>query len=107
MNTFDLGFPPVDAAVYQLSKIEYKKHLQTFAHVVITIAAYVAAVYTVLATKYQEHNMNKKLQQLWQNLVLGIMIFYEWILNIFIPECKALYKDIINLKNRIQLVTVE
>ena len=89
-----LGFPPVDAAVYQLSKIEYKKHLQTFAHVVITIAAYVAAVYTVLATKYQEHNMNKKLQQAWQNLVLGAMISYDWIRYTLVPELKALYVDL-------------
>ena len=89
-----LGFPPVDAAVYQLSKIEYKKHLQTFAHVVITIAAYVAAVYTVLATKYQEHDGNQKLKNTWNNFVLGCIIAYTWIRYTLVPELRALYADL-------------
>ena len=101
-----LGFPPVDAAVYQLSKIEYKKHAQQFVNVSITILATIAAIITILIAKYKEHDGNEKLQQLWQNLVLGAMISYDWILNTLVPECKAMYKDLIALKNMIQLVPV-
>jgi hypothetical protein len=89
-----LGFPPIDDAIHQLSKIEYKKHLQTFVNVLVTISAFVAAVYTVLAAKYQEHDGNQKLQQLWQNLILGIKISYEWIRDTLLPECKALYHEL-------------
>jgi hypothetical protein len=95
-----LGFPPVDAAVYQLSKIEYKKHLQTFLHAVITIAAFVAAVYTVLATKYKEHDGNQKLMNTWNNFVLGCIVAYTWVRYTLVPELRALYSEIISLKNR-------
>jgi hypothetical protein len=106
MNTFDLGFPPVDSLLTQLSKIEYKKHAQQFVNVSITILAWSAAIITILIAKYKEHNGNEKLQQLWQNLVLGVMISYDWILNTLVPECKAMYKDLIALKNIMMLVTV-
>jgi len=106
MNTFDLGFPPVDSLMTQLSKIEYKKHAQQFVNVSITILAVIAAIITILIAKYQEHNGNEKLQQAWQNLVLGAMISYEWVRDTLVPECKALYKDLIALKNLIVSVTL-
>jgi hypothetical protein len=94
MNTFDLGFPPVDALLEQLSKIEYKKHAKQFVNISITILATIAVIITIMIAKYQEHNGNAKLQQLWQNLVLGVMISYEWIRYTLVPECKALYADL-------------
>ena len=106
MNTFDLGFPPVDALLEQLSKIEYKKHAKQFVNVSITILAMIAVIITILIAKYKEHNGNEKLQQAWQNLVLGVMISYEWILDTLVPECKAMYKDLIALKNIMMLVTL-
>ena len=106
MNTFDLGFPPIDALLEQLSKIEYKKHAKQFVNASITILAWTAAIITVLIAKYQEHNGNEKLQQAWQNLVLGVMISYEWVRDTLVPACKAMYNHIISTKNIMMLVTL-
>ena len=106
MNTFDLGFPPVDSLLEQLSKIEYKKHAKQFVNASITILAWSVAIITILIAKYKEHNGNAKLQQAWQNLVLIVMISYEWVRDTLVPECKAMYKDLIALKNIMMLVTV-
>ena len=106
MNTFDLGFPPVDSLLEQLSKIAYEKHAKQFVNASITILAWSVAIITILIAKYQEHNGNEKLQQAWQDLVLGVMISYEWVRDTLVPECKAMYKDLIALKNIMMLVTL-
>ena len=96
MNTFDLGFPPVDALLGQLSKIEYKKRAKQFVNVSITILVWTAAIITILIAKYQEHNGSVRLHQawqnlVWQNLVVGVMISYKWVIGTLVPECKAMY----------------
>ena len=95
-----LGFPPVDAAVYQLSKIEYKKHAQQFVNVSITILATIAAIITILIAKYKEHDGNQKLMNTWNNFVLGCIVAYTWVRYTLVPELRALYSEIISLKNR-------
>jgi hypothetical protein len=106
MNTFDLGFPPVDALLGQLSKIEYKKRAKQFMNASITILVWTAAIITILIAKYQEHNGSVRLHQAWQNLVVGVMISYKWVIDTLVPECKAMYNHIISIKNIMMLVTL-
>lgn len=47
------AFPPVNDLITELSKIEYKKHTQTFIRFVITTAAFIAAISTLLWEKIQ------------------------------------------------------
>jgi len=51
---FAQSFPPADDLIAQLSKVEYKKHLQQFVTVILTIAA----VVYVLAQKFIEWYQN-------------------------------------------------
>lgn len=49
-----LGFPPADALIQQLSKIEYKKHAKEFVLISATIIAIVVAFSQFVYTKVQQ-----------------------------------------------------
>ena len=88
------SFPPADAFVEMMTEIDYKKHLNTFMDGVEIFCAFVAAVAIILAEKWQEHNMTERTQLFVLRVIEGAKTFYAWIKNVFVPECKAFYKDV-------------
>lgn len=72
------GFPPADALIQQISKIEYKKHLNNLITVILTIAA----VVYVLSEKFLEWYQNggkdltiRNVQKVWKVLT----VCYTWV----------------------------
>jgi hypothetical protein len=93
------GFPPADALIQQLSKIEYKKHLNNLITVILTIAA----VVYVLSQKFLEWYQNggkdstiRVIQKVWKILT----VCYVWVrsevispLNNLMVQTVKIYQD--------------
>ena len=88
------SFPPADAFVEMMTEIDYKKHYNTFMDGVEIFCAFVAAVAIILAEKWQEHNMTERTQLFVLRVIDGAKTFWAWINTVFVPECKAFYKDV-------------
>ena len=88
------SFPPADAFVEMMMEIDYKKHYNTFMDGVEIFCAFVAAVAIIVAEKWQEHNMTERTQLFVLRVIEGAKTFYAWVMNVFVPEFKALIKDI-------------
>jgi len=88
------SFPPVDAFVEMMTEVDYKKHLNTFMDGVEIFCAFVAAVAIIVAEKWQEHNMTERTQLFVLRVIEGAKTFWAWINTVFVPECKAFYKDV-------------
>ena len=88
------SFPPVDAFVEMMMEIDYKKHYNTFMDGVEIFCAFVAAVAIIVAEKWQEHNMTERTQLFVLRVIEGAKTFYAWVMNVFVPEFKALIEDI-------------
>ena len=88
------SFPPADAFVEMMTEIDYKKNLNTFMDGVQIFCAFVAAVAIIVAEKWQEHNMTERTQLFVLRVIDGAKTFWAWINTVFVPECKAFYKDV-------------
>lgn len=80
---------PADALIQQLTKIEYKKHLDNLTTVVLTIAAVVYVFAQMFAKWYQNGGKDltiQYLQKVWQILT----VCYVWVLAEGIPNLKNL-----------------
>ena len=88
------SFPPADAFVEMMTEIDYKKHYNTFMDGVEIFCAFVAAVAIIVAEKWQEHNMTERTQLFVLQVIEGAKTFWAWINTVFVPECKAFYKDV-------------
>lgn len=87
------AFPPADALIRQLSKIEYKKHLNNLITVILTIAA----VVYVLSQKFLQWYKNggkdltiQVIQKVWNFL----KVCYAWIVSEGYPTLKNLISKI-------------
>lgn len=84
------GFPPADALIQQISKIEYKKHLNNLITVILTIAA----VVYVLSEKFLEWYQNggkdltiQTIKKIWKVLTIQtikkvwkvLTVCYTWV----------------------------
>jgi len=98
------SFPPVDAFVEMMMEIDYKKHLNTFMDGVQIFCAFVAAVAMIVAEKWQEHNMTERTQLFVLRVIDGAKTFYAWVMNVFVPEFKALIEDIRAVYNYVRTV---
>lgn len=100
------SFPPADAAVEYLKKIDYKKHWNNF----VTLILFIAAVSYVLAQKIHQWWQNggsESTIQLLQKVQNILEVCYSWIVNQAIPEVKNTYKKAQDTyKNWEALVTV-
>lgn len=88
------SFPPADAFVEMMMEIDYKKHFNTFMDGVENLCVIVAAIATVIAQKWQEHNMTERTQLFVLRVIEGAKTFWAWVNNVFVPEFKAFYKDV-------------
>ena len=98
------SFPPVDAFVEMMTEVDYKKHLNTFMDGVEFFCAFVAAVAIIVAEKWQEHNMTERTQLFVLRVIEGAKTFYAWVINVFVPEFKALIEDIRAVYNYVRTV---
>lgn len=87
------SFPPADAFVEMMTEIDYKKHFNTFMDGVENLCLIVAAIATVIAQKWQEHDMTERTQLFVLHVIDGIKTFYAWVKNVFVPEFKAFIED--------------
>ena len=87
------SFPPADAFVEMITEIDYKKHYNTFMDGVENLCVIVAAIATVIAQKWQEHNMTERTQLFVLRVIEGAKTFWAWINTVFVPEFKALIED--------------
>jgi len=98
------SFPPADAFVEMITEIDYKKHLNTFMDGVEFFCAFVAAVAIIVAEKWQEHNMTERTQLFVLRVIEGAKTFYAWVMNVFVPEFKALIEDIRAVYNYVRTI---
>jgi len=87
------AFPPVNDLISYLRTISYKKHFHSFMTGIVITCAVIAAVYTVIATAWRKYNVTLHLQIQFINLKNGIVSFYSWMKNIFIPFCIQFYNE--------------
>ena len=87
------SFPPADAFVEMMLEVDYKKHFNNFMDGVENLCIIIAAIATVVAQKWQEHNMTERTQLFVLNVIAGAKTFYAWVKNVFVPECKEFYAD--------------
>lgn len=90
------GFPPADALIQQLSKIEYKKHLNNLITVILTIAA----VVYVLSEKFLEWYQNggkdstiRVIQKVWKVLT----VCYTWVRSEGYPQLTDLMTQTVKI----------
>lgn len=111
------AFPPVNALIAHLSKIDYKKHLNNYLDiveiVVMTIAAVSYVIYCNVKEWYQNGGKESIIKILqWSKKVL--ILSYTWVRSEGIPNLMILKEQINNLiakiadtyKNWQALVTV-
>ncbi len=107
-NTMKLSnsFPPADAAVEYLKKIDYKKHWNNF----VTLILFIAAVSYVLAQKVHQWWKNggqESTIQLLQKIQNILQVCYTWAVTEAFPWVKNTYKKAQETyKNWEALVTV-
>jgi hypothetical protein len=100
------SFPPADNLIQQLSKIEYKKHLNNYMDIVETVVMLVAAVCYVLFEKFVEWYQNggkestiQTVQKVWNIL----QVCYTWSAPKVMQFLKSVHET---YKNWSDLVTV-
>ena len=98
------SFPPVDAFVEMMTEVDYKKHLNTFMDGVENLCLIIAAVAVIVAEKWQQHNMTERTQLFVLRVIDGAKTFYAWVMNVFVPEFKALIEDIRAVYNYVRTV---
>lgn len=90
------SFPPADALIQQLSKIEYKKHLNTAITIILTIAAVVYVLGQMFVQWYQNGGKDSTIQtikKVWNFLA----VCYTWICDKGIPALNDFMNQIIKI----------
>lgn len=98
------SFPPADALFETLMEIDYKKHLNSFMDAVVIACAFVAAIATVIAQKWQQYDCTERLQLFVMNVITGAKTFYAWVMNVFVPFVKSFYDDCRSVYNFLRTV---
>ena len=98
------SFPPADALVETLMEIDYKKHFNTFIDGVEVFCLFVAAIATVIAQKWQQHNMTERTRLFVLQVIEHAKTFWAWINTVFVPGCKELYNDFRSVYNFVRTV---
>jgi len=98
------SFPPADAFLEMITEIDYKKHYNTFMDGVENLCLIIAAIATVIAQKWQEHNMTERTQLFVLRVIDGAKTFYAWVKNVFVPQCQEFYNDIRSFYNYVRTI---
>ena len=76
---FSQSFPPVDALLDHVRKIDYIKHLNSFMDSVENLCIIVAAVYIILARQWREHKVTEKLQIISAFVVVALAVVFDFL----------------------------
>ena len=98
------SFPPTDDLIAYLAEIDYKKHLNNFMDVVVTVCAIVAAIATVIAQKWQQYDCTERLQLFVLRSIELAKTFYAWVTTVFVPFVKSFYDDCRSIYNVLRTV---
>ena len=98
------SFPPADALIEVLQEVDYQKHLNNFMDVVVTVCAFVAAIATVIAQKWQQYNCTERLQLFVLRCIELSKTFYAWVTTVFVPFVKSFYDDCRSVYNFLRTV---
>jgi hypothetical protein len=101
---FSKSFPPADAMIEFLQEVDYQKLYKDSVSFVITVAAFCAAVYTVLRTKWQEHNMTERCQLTFLQIQEKAQQLYTWFRKVFVPFVIEMYDEIRSIYNFLRTV---
>lgn len=98
------SFPPADDLLNQLREIDYRKHYNQFMDAVVVACAFVAAVATVIRDNWVKYDCTERLQLFVLRVIELAKSFYAWVMNVFVPECKSLYQDVLKVYNQLRTV---
>lgn len=101
---FTKSFPPVDALMNQVMNIDYQKLFKNSKTFVLTVAAIVYVIATLIAEKWQEYDCTERLQLFVIRITELAKAFAVWVMNVFVPECKSFYDDCRSFYNVLRTV---
>lgn len=103
---FTQSFPPADDLISKLQEIDYKKHLNKFMDRVEIFCIFMVAIAIIIRDKWVQHHCTERLQIFAIQVIEGLKVFYAWMQNVFIPECKSFYDDCRSFYNLVTVVKV-
>lgn len=101
---FTKSFPPADDLFTQLREIDYRKHYNQFMDAVVVACAVIAAIATVIRDNWVKYDCTERLQLFVLRVIELSKTFYAWVKNVFVPECKNLYQDVLKVYNQLKTV---
>jgi hypothetical protein len=101
---FTAAFPPAEKLTETLMNIDYKKHFHSFMDAVVIFCAFVAAMATLIAQKWQEYDCTERLQLFVLNVIQKAKTFYAWVMNVFVPFVKSFYDDCRSVYNVLRTI---
>ena len=74
-----MNFPPVDALLLQLRRIDYIKHLNSFMDFVESACLIIAAICIIITQKWREHKVTEKLRTVAGFFIVALAIVFAWV----------------------------
>ena len=99
-----MAFPPANAFVSSMKKIDYKKHYNQFMDAVVIFCAFVAAVYTVSRKKWEQYNVTERLQLFVLFVKEKSIIVSDWLCDDFSPFVVDTYNELRSIYNIMRTV---
>lgn len=97
------SFPPADALVAYLRQVDYQKLYNQFVSFVVVAAAFVAAVYAVLRTKWVEYDCTERCQIAALYVKETAIKLYNWVREVFVPFMIETANDVRSFYNIVRV----
>lgn len=92
--TVSPSFPPADALLLQLRRVDYIKHLNSFMDMVEQICLIIAAFVVVCARKWREHKVTEKLRTVAVVCIIGLAVVSEFVMETVWPIVKQTVQNV-------------
>lgn len=92
--TVSPSFPPADELLALMRRVDYVKHLNSFMDSVENLCIIVAAVYIILARKWQEHKVTERLRTVAVVCIIGLAILFDYLKETAWPIMKQTARDV-------------
>jgi hypothetical protein len=100
---FTSAFPPAQKLTETLMEVDYKKHYNQFMDAVTIFCAFVAAVYTVLRTKWVEYDCTERCQIAALYVKETAIKLYNWVREVMIPFVIEIINDVRSFYNIVRV----
>lgn len=97
------SFPPADALVSYLRQVDYQKLYNQTVSFVVMVAAFVAAVYTVLRTKWVEYDCTERCQIAALYVKETAIKLYNWVREVMVPFVIETVNDVRSFYNIVRV----